>query len=60
MTTLAAVSKKDIVLGVYEAFGRRDIPAILDCMTGDMVCISKPVTAGGENLQRKAKCAFVL
>jgi ketosteroid isomerase-like protein len=37
METLAAVSKKDVVLGMYESFGRGDIPAILDQMTSDIV-----------------------
>jgi ketosteroid isomerase-like protein len=37
METLTAVSKKDIVLHMHESFGRGDIPAILDCMTDDMI-----------------------
>jgi uncharacterized protein len=37
METLTAVSKKEIVLGMYEAFFRKDIQAIIDCMTEDMI-----------------------
>jgi len=36
METLTAVSKKDIVFGIYESFGKGDIPAIIDCMTEDI------------------------
>lgn len=37
METLAAVSKKDTVIGMYESFGRGDIPALIECMTDDMI-----------------------
>lgn len=37
METLTTVSKKDIVLGMYESFFRQDLQAIIDCMTDDMI-----------------------
>lgn len=37
METLTAVSKKDIVLGMFESFGKGDIQAIIKGMTDDIV-----------------------
>lgn len=36
METLTAVSKKQIVNGMYDSFFKNDLPAILNCMTADV------------------------
>jgi ketosteroid isomerase-like protein len=37
METLAAVSKKDIVTGIYESFGKGDIQSITNGITEDVI-----------------------
>lgn len=60
METLTAVSKKDVVLSMYESFGRGDIPAILDCLTDDMVwdASQNPILPEAKIYRGKKMCHY--